>query len=675
MTAALQRRRHRTLPLLLALGLLLAWLPASGAWGDAREISDDVCSPPYESDFDDIAGSAHEEMIRCMADYNLAEGVGDGSSYAPRRDVTRGQMASFVARFLADYTGQPLPEGDADRFDDVPQDDRAYPHSTNIHSLAEIGVVEGTSASGGQSYAPQRGVTRAQMASMIRRALAWADDENARNDSAPPAGEPGAFTDTAGSVHEDNIDALAEAGIVQGFGDDTYRPGNLVKRDQMASFVMRSYDYAVAEELGREDDDEDDEQDDPEEPQPGPVAILSPTTESPAFPVSPGDEVDITFRTDRAGDYELEFRDPNPDPDNGFFLIPGDDDGPGDWTAFEGDDASGTVDEGDTFDVAVTLPAGEENEGVRDIRLSFVPADEPATTVANQQDAAIIVGDGVVINLTQERVDFEIQSAVDEADDNDALLAIGEFEETVEVDNDGLLLSGLGTEDTVLEGTIILEGVTGVMVGDLTVTGYDTLSALELGIIGEEIGILVDEASDIALERLSLEGSGSGSDDIGIAIGSEVDGVEVSGSMLLENGTAIRAGSEANLTANDFEGNGVAVVLEGEADGSTIADSDFKGNDGAILVEEANEVTIEGNDFDGHDEFTIHLEEDARFATIADNQFGDDTAEHIRFFANDYSSADEQAFLDDNIYASEPEVVDDDGDRVIQPQEEDENGE
>jgi hypothetical protein len=678
MTAALHRRRHRTLPLLLAFGLLLAWLPAAGAWGDAREISDDVCSPPYQSDFDDIAGSAHEDMIRCMADYNLAEGVGDGSSYAPRRDVTRGQMASFVARFLADYTGQPLPEGDADRFDDVPEDDRAYPHSTNIHSLAEIGVVEGTSASNGQSYAPQRGVTRAQMASMIRRALAWADDEIAGNDSAPPAGEQGAFTDTAGSVHEDNIDALADAGIVQGFGDDTYRPGNLVKRDQMASFVMRSYDYAVTEELGREDetengDEDDDEQDDPEEPKPGPVAILSPTTESPAFPVSPGDEVDITFRTDRAGDYELEFRDPNPDPDNGFFLIPGDDDGPGDWTAFEGDDASGTVDEGDTFDVAVTLPDEEENEGVRDIRLSFVPADEPATTITNQRDAAIIVGDGVVINLTQERVDFEIQAAVDEADDNDALLAIGEFVETVEIDNDGLLLSGLGTEDTVLEGTIILEGVTGVTVSDLTITEYETVGDLA-PLTGDEIGILVDGATDILLDRIHLEGSGSGTDDIGIETRDNV-GVTVTRSVFTDNdrGVSVTGDGEDVVIGNGnvFEGNLHGIFVEEAGKLTTISNSSFVDNQRGVRVD-GPDVTIEDSVFEGNGAGGVRLSEEGRFAVVVNNEFRESGGDHLRFTTDSYPSGHAGTLLEANTFTPDSEVVTSGSWTIIQPEEESE---
>lgn len=674
MSGVLHRGRHRILPSLLALGLLLAWLPAGPAWGDARDISAELCQAPYDAQFDDIAGSAHEDNVLCVADHGLTQGVGDGSSYAPRQNVTRGQMASFVARFLEDYHDAPLPVGDVERFDDVPRDDSAYPHSTNIHSLAEIEVVDGTASSDGRSYAPQAGVTRAQMASMIRRALAWLDDGDARNDSAPPAGAGAAFGDTAGSVHEDNIDAIAAVGIVQGFADDTYRPGEPVVRDQMASFVMRSYDYALAEALGRDDDDGG-------APEPGPVAILSPTTEAPAFPISPGDEVDISFQTDRAGQYELEFRDPDPDQDGGFFLSPDDGDGEaGDWTAFEGGDASGEIDAGDTFDVTVTLPDDEEDQGVRDVRLSFTPADDETTTITQRQDAAIVVADGVVINLTQERVDFELQPAVDEADAGDALLAVGDFEETVEIvsdeetDKDGLLLSGVG-EDTVLDGSIQVDGVEGITITDLTVTGYNEVGGLVGGVAAEIIGISLVDAQDVTLSELLLQGSGPDSDDIAIAVDDAVDGVQISSSSLLDNGTGARLAAEGTLTAATLEGNGLAVLLDGAAGGSLITDSDFQDSAGAVLVAGVSEVAIEGNGFDGHDDFTIHLEEDARFTGIEDNAFGDDTAEHIRFFENDYSSTDEQSFLVDNGYASVPEVVDDGDDRVIRPEEDAADGE
>ena len=771
MSAVIRSGRNRTVPILLALTLLLTWLPVGSAWGDARDISGDLCQAPYEADFDDIAGSAHEGNIRCMAEHGLTEGVGDGSSYAPRRNVTRGQMASFVARFLEDYTGTPLPEGEPDRFDDVPADDRSYPHATNIQSLAEIEVVEGTSASGGREYAPQAGVTRAQMASMIRRALAWADDGDARNDSAPPASNASAFGDTTGSVHEDNIDAIAAVGIVQGFGDGTYRPGNLVTRDQMASFVMRSYDYALAEleedpappapapsvsvtspttgdpasaNPGEEFDvtftsedgdgyaiqfraDADDDWaafggdatgeisheeatatvsvpfgTDPGDydirvtvvgeggaaadtataalvvPPPGEVSITSPTTEQPEFPIAPGDELTITFQTNRAGDYELQYRDPDPAPDTFLgFPIPGDEGDPGSWLTFDGDDAEGSVTSGGTHGVDVTLPDDEDDEGVRDIRLVFEPDDQ--TTISHRQDAALIVGDGVVINLTEGRIDFEIQAAVDQADDGHVLLAIGDFDETVEIDKDDLLLSGIG-EDTVLEGTIILEDVDGVTVSDLTVTEYDTLSLLGLGLIGDEIGILVDDATGISLTRVRLEGSGSGSDDVGIETRDDV-GVAISGSVFTDNdrGVAVTGHGEDVVIGdgNVFEDNLHGVFVEEAGQLTTISGSHFVDNQRGVRVD-GPDASVENNVFEGNGAGGIRLSEEGRFATVVGNEFrdsDDSDGDHLRFFTTSYPAGYADTVVEDNTFDSEPEDVTSGNWTIIRPVEDDEDDE
>lgn len=658
---------HRTLPILLVLGLLLAWLPAGAAWADAREVSGELCEAPYDAGFDDIAGSAHEEMILCMADLALTEGVGDGSSYAPRRNVTRGQMASFVARFLVAYTGAVLPEGDPGRFDDVPRDDRDYPHSTSIHSLAEIEVVEGTSASDGRAYAPQRGVTRAQMASMIRRALAWADDGDARNDSAPPAAGQAAFDDTRGSVHEDNIDAIAAVGIVQGFGDGTYRPGDAVKRDQMASFVMRSYDYALAAELGGDDPD------DPDDPEPGPVAILSPTSQQPAFPVSPGDELDITFRTDRAGEYELEFRDPDPDADGGF-LLPGDGGEPGPWTDFDGEATSGTVAEGDVHQVTVTLPDDEDDESVRDVRLSFVPDDEPATTITHRQDAAIVVADGVVINQTQERVDFELQAGIDEADAGDTLLAVGEFEETVTIDTDGLLLSGLSPEDTVLTGSFVVDGVEGLTLSDMAISDYATLS--ELGLFGEDIGILLGTSTDVALRDLELQGSGSGNGQIGVRVTDGV-AVDITDSTFTDNaeGVHVSGDSGENVLIGDgnvFESNARGVLVDGDARFTTITGSEFHGTVGIRV--DVHGVEITDNVFEEHTASGLRLFPGATGAEVTGNEFADSNEEHLRFDPDDYPTDAQAGFLEDNDYESAPDVVDQGDWRIIRPPDDEAEG-
>jgi hypothetical protein len=244
-------RRQRSLRRLLGCGLgiamIVALAPSAAAQAPvAARSTDNVCDElrDYDRDwFVDTRGSVHERNILCMADYGLTEGLQGGDRYGPLLNVNRGQMASFIARAIELYIGEDLEDGDG--FRDVPD---SYVHAANIRKLANIEVTTGVR--GGLDYAPLAPVTRAQMSSFISRALTFLETGDGQPESEPPRTSDDYFSDDDGSVHEANIDALAEAGIVQGFPDGTYRPANSVRRDQMASFVMRALDYAVEELLG-----------------------------------------------------------------------------------------------------------------------------------------------------------------------------------------------------------------------------------------------------------------------------------------------------------------------------------------------------------------------------------------------------------------------------------------
>jgi hypothetical protein len=94
-------------------------------------------------------------------------------------------------------------------------------------------VANGT---GPGTYNPSGQVNRGQMASFIARMI-----------DATVAGLPAAtgdhFDDDNGNAHEANINRLAEAGIVGGRDDGTYGPNDPVTRAQMATFLVRAYEY------------------------------------------------------------------------------------------------------------------------------------------------------------------------------------------------------------------------------------------------------------------------------------------------------------------------------------------------------------------------------------------------------------------------------------------------
>jgi hypothetical protein len=181
--------------------------------------------------FADVAtGSAHDRSIACAVWWNVTRGAGD-DRYAPRGDVNRAQMASFLTRLVTEAGGR-LPEPD-DRFWDV----RGSVHADSVGRLAAAGIVRGD-ADG--LYRPDQPVTRAQMATFLARTYQFTSGR------VMDAGTD-AFRDDDGSTHEANINKIAEAGFTAGSPDGRYLPDVAVTREQMASFLVRVIDKLVAD--------------------------------------------------------------------------------------------------------------------------------------------------------------------------------------------------------------------------------------------------------------------------------------------------------------------------------------------------------------------------------------------------------------------------------------------
>jgi len=260
MTGSTERRRFR--PLFLALtmvGALVATLLPMGvasaqtpAPAQARDV-ELACPPDAEyPDFTDIEGNTFEDLIRCLAAYEITQGGPQGlpaNQYGPRLLVRRDQMASFIARMIDAASGSCgedvgyLPEWDGENeFTDVESNNV---HIANINRLADAGIVLG--GPGGRPttiYGPELPVTRDQMASFIARALDFVTDGEL-----PAEADADFFTDDNNNVHEDNINDLAGEGIVQGRGAGIYAPREAVRRDAMSAFIMRAYDLLIEEDF------------------------------------------------------------------------------------------------------------------------------------------------------------------------------------------------------------------------------------------------------------------------------------------------------------------------------------------------------------------------------------------------------------------------------------------
>jgi hypothetical protein len=119
-------------------------------------------------------------------------------------------------------------------------------HSRAVNCLAWWGVV----STSGETFGPSSTVTRAQMASILDNLAAAA--------GAPlPEVDATRFADTADDVHAGAIARVAAADIMGGTGEDTFGPGGILSRGQLAALVNRTHDHVTGERLPAAGDDQD----------------------------------------------------------------------------------------------------------------------------------------------------------------------------------------------------------------------------------------------------------------------------------------------------------------------------------------------------------------------------------------------------------------------------------
>lgn len=185
------------------------------------------------SRFDDL-GHKHDDAVRCMEAAGVVTGA-SSDTYAPRDALTRAQAASNIAALIRssnrlETSGvnlRTLPEATQARFVDVEPDS---PHADAIARLNEAGIIEGYVDA---RYEPQGRVSRAQMASILDRTYKYMTGD------ALPGGSD-QFSDDDESVHEDSINAVAEADIMGGTGGLQFDPSRSVRRGPMAGFLART---------------------------------------------------------------------------------------------------------------------------------------------------------------------------------------------------------------------------------------------------------------------------------------------------------------------------------------------------------------------------------------------------------------------------------------------------
>ncbi len=226
--------RSSRLSVLRLVRMAVAFVVVAGSLGLATvaataQSSGGSCPSDGAENYSDVVeGSTHADDIACLLELEIS---GDGDTYRPGDDMTRSEMAAFMANAYAALTGMQAPVEDH-MFTDVEGD----PNADDIARISPNGlmITTGTSAT---TYSPDNPVLRGHMALFLTRLY-----KAATGSDAPSGGDAG-FTDIGDRPDGEQtaINAIAALGVTTGTSATTYSPHSNVTRQQMASFVARMY--------------------------------------------------------------------------------------------------------------------------------------------------------------------------------------------------------------------------------------------------------------------------------------------------------------------------------------------------------------------------------------------------------------------------------------------------
>lgn len=176
-------------------------------------------SATMSTDFVDDNFSIFESDIEWMSGRGITFGCNPPTNdmFCPDDNLTRGQLAAFIARALD------LPPGP-----DAFTDDDGNIFEGDINAIAAAGIAHGCAV---DSYCPNDLATRGQLAAMFKIAFGL-----------PDAGDD-YFDDDNGHPFEDAINSMFEAEITFGCGANAYCPDDPLTRGMVAAFFRRAFRY------------------------------------------------------------------------------------------------------------------------------------------------------------------------------------------------------------------------------------------------------------------------------------------------------------------------------------------------------------------------------------------------------------------------------------------------
>ncbi|WP_162848520.1 Ig-like domain-containing protein [Paenibacillus nanensis] len=141
-------------------------------------------------------------------------GYPDGE-FKPGRNLTRAELAAIVARLLGGGEDGSIP------YTDVAKDHWAHRY---IYIASKNGIFEGDPTG---SFRPEDPVKREELAAVMARFIGMTVSHSI----------DGKFSDVEGRWSEDAIEALLRGGLISGYPDGTFKPGNKITRLEAVAMI------------------------------------------------------------------------------------------------------------------------------------------------------------------------------------------------------------------------------------------------------------------------------------------------------------------------------------------------------------------------------------------------------------------------------------------------------
>lgn len=189
-----------------------------------RDVSDTCDGRAAKTSFEDTSGNVHAKMIDCLSSYDITQGKG-GGEYGAKDPLSRGQVATFLKKTL-EAAGKSLPAGNGSCAGKV--------HGDSLDAMVAAGIMKADSCDLTSK------MSRTDMAQATANALTWAGRS--------PSGAPDYFNDDIWMADAVQVshDQIAHAGIVTGKSAGAFGPEDMLRRDQMATFLARLLDALKA---------------------------------------------------------------------------------------------------------------------------------------------------------------------------------------------------------------------------------------------------------------------------------------------------------------------------------------------------------------------------------------------------------------------------------------------